>query len=417
MKSFRFFESRYFRKALVFIPIAVLLSFFYTNCGSSFNADQGNQFASTVTSCEPGSRDNLCTVANGVGHQVCNFQGNGYVPNTCVPQYCNEGYGLENGVCKAMVCSPGTTENTCVVGLCTGRQTCNTAGTGYIDGCDTSGCSNGSTIQACVPNTMTACSNSTGSGGQLCNSTGTALVAPCSFSRCNAGYYLQNGQCKTQVCNPAVPHDPQNSAYDCHVDNGIGTQQCNSTGLGFVAGTCVTKTCNEGFALYNGSCHAVVLINKNTAWVKPSGITQVTIECVGGGGSGTNNQSWGLGGCSGKVVTKTLTRSSDAEAYNFVIGAAGYDTNCGWGSNGTGGTSNVLITESKVVNGVNTIVETNLVSAAGGEVSCSSVPAGTYTDSTFSGGGAYGRGGGGVIGANSCGSYGATAGACRILYK
>lgn len=49
-----------------------------------------------VTACDPGAVKS-CSVTNGSGQMVCKADGSGY--GSCVPNKCNSGYHLENGVC------------------------------------------------------------------------------------------------------------------------------------------------------------------------------------------------------------------------------------------------------------------------------------------------------------------------------
>lgn len=86
-------------------------------------------------------------------------------------------------------------------------------------------------------------------------------------------------------------------------------------------------------------------------WTKPSGVTQVLVECWSGGGSGggaTAASSAGGGGAGGQYSRKLITYTSAQQTISYSIGAGGI------GSTGAG------------VSGSNTTWDTNQVVAVGG---------------------------------------------------
>jgi len=71
------------------------------------------------------------------------------------------------------------------------------------------------------------------------------------------------------------------------------------------------------------------------SWTKPTGVTQVVVECWGGGGSGggaSNNQSGGGGGAGGQYARRYIQYSSPSQNISYFLGAGGI------GNTGLGGT-------------------------------------------------------------------------------
>lgn len=401
-------KRNYLRWVLVLLPLCAGLSLFFTNCGNGLTTMGPSGFtpAALKVTCSPGSVG-VCVVGNGKGLQTCNSTGDGFAEGSvCRLQSCNAGFVNDGGVCKPAICAPNSKTIPCAVGMCSGFQSCNAAGTEIIGQCDTSVCNKATTPQNCTPNKSTVCSNATGTGSQLCNSAGTGLVGPCKFELCAVGYNLQDGKCVQNVCDPVFPIAVENPAYDCQLPHGIGSQRCNSMGSGFVPNTCVAKSCDPGYVLTNGVCYANVFIASSQQWVKPQGATTLYIECVGGGGSGDNP---GCGGYPGVAVNTSVLRPFDAEVFVIQIGAAGADPTPAWGGYGNGGTTTIT------VNGV------QILTAPGGLGTCGpegtpQIPQWTISPSAFRSAPGYGTGGGGHAGSNQLGTYGATGGACRILY-
>lgn len=87
-------------------------------------------------------------------------------------------------------------------------------------------------------------------------------------------------------------------------------------------------------------------------WTKPSGVTEVIVECWGGGGAGggaTLADSAGGGGAGGQYARKLIIYSSSSQNISYNIGTGGT------GGTGVGGSGN------------DTTWDTNVVVAKGGE--------------------------------------------------
>ena len=67
-------------------------------CDSGFHVNGGSCRANI---CTPNSTNNSCRVANGSGFQRCNSTGSGFVANTCQARSCDEGFSLLSGRCSA----------------------------------------------------------------------------------------------------------------------------------------------------------------------------------------------------------------------------------------------------------------------------------------------------------------------------
>ena len=64
----------------------------------------------------------------------------------------------------------------------------------------------------------------------------------------------------------------------------------------------------------------------STAWTKPTGITKIVVEVLGGGGSGGGASAQGRGGgggAGGYVMSDVIDVSSTASSTSLTIGAAG----------------------------------------------------------------------------------------------
>jgi hypothetical protein len=87
-------------------------------------------------------------------------------------------------------------------------------------------------------------------------------------------------------------------------------------------------------------------------WTKPAGVTEITVECIGGGGAGgggTANPSGGGGGAGGQYARSILTYESAQQSISYTVGAGA-----------TGGQGDGLA-------GSNSTWNTNQVVAVGGD--------------------------------------------------
>lgn len=86
-------------------------------------------------------------------------------------------------------------------------------------------------------------------------------------------------------------------------------------------------------------------------WTKPTGVTEVIVECWGGGGAGggaTSNPAGGAGGGGGQYSRKYIKYTSPSVGIPYSVGAGGVGT------------------QATIVNGGNTTWQTNVVVAIGG---------------------------------------------------
>lgn len=80
------------------------------------------------------------------------------------------------------------------------------------------------------------------------------------------------------------------------------------------------------------------------SYTKPTGVTQLTVECIGGGGSGggaTATNSGGGGGAGGNYAKKVITYESAQQSISYVVGAGG-TASTGNGTSGSNSTWNSL---------------------------------------------------------------------------
>ncbi|MGE3683876.1 MAG: hypothetical protein AB7G93_19325 [Bdellovibrionales bacterium] len=205
--------------------------------------------SSPIITCTPESEQS-CPLGNGTGTQTCTSSGTWGTCGNLIS--CNSGYTLKDGTCVANACTPNTTQS-CPINNGTGTQTCSSSGTWGACG-NLASCNSGYTLKdgtcvanACTPNTTQSCPINNGTGTQTCSSSGTWGTCG-NLTSCNSGYNLQNGTCVANTCTP-------NTTQSCPINNGTGTQTCNSAGSTW--GTCGNLTsCNSGYNLQNGTCVA-----------------------------------------------------------------------------------------------------------------------------------------------------------------
>lgn len=140
----------------------------------------------------------------------------------------------------------------------------------------------------------------------------------------------------------------------------------------------------------------------DTTWEAPTGVTSVTVECIGAGGAGTTNTGSGGGGAYGRAVT-TVTPGN---TYTIDVGAGGTVP----GSDGADSIFSLAGTTKVSCDGGQGIT----AGGAGGTVANSSASSEFAGGSGIAGVGARGGGGGGGTtgaGANSSGASGANGGA------
>ncbi|MGE0528758.1 MAG: hypothetical protein AB7P49_16955 [Bdellovibrionales bacterium] len=204
-----------------FVFVLAISMILLSGCSKGFESAKSNDKVldpkqnSPSLLCTPSSKQ-PCSTTLGVGTQTCNSSGTAW--GTCGEfTSCNSGYNLQNGTCVANVCTPGASQS---------------------------------------------CTINNGSGTQTCNSSGTQWGACGYLTACNSGYNLQNGTCVANVCTPGA-------SQSCTINNGTGTQTCNSAGSQW--GACGNLTaCNSGYELKNGAC--VVQSPCGEGWLLIKGI-------------------------------------------------------------------------------------------------------------------------------------------------
>lgn len=205
---------------------------------------------------------------------------------------------IENGVGEQKCSASGEEWSECLV------QSCNNGFTRQGEKCVVSPCGNGAVnppscnqcasqnilvngqcvAQVCSPGSLRNCSIQNGVGQQECNSSGTGYGV-CALVQCNTGYVKSGNTCilNPQVCSPG-------SNRTCAIQNGVGQQTCNGSGTGY--GACNVVQCNAGYTANNNTCVQVVqkvcTPNSTQSCQVPNGTGQQIC----------NSQGSGYGSCS-----------------------------------------------------------------------------------------------------------------------
>lgn len=204
--------------------------------------------------------------------------------------------------------------------LATKSKTCNQDGQSYTYGsCTLAGCSALYHISnnSCVAN---SCSPNQGSGNvdckssipfssvayktSTCNSSGSGYIyGSCLVSSCQTGYYIQNNTCVANACAP----DQVFGDVDCKSEipnssNASKSKTCNSLGTDYLYGECSATACQSGYHLQNNSC--------------------VANAC-------TPNQSYGSVDCKSEIPnasSASKTKTCNSFGTDFIYGACTVST-------------------------------------------------------------------------------------------
>lgn len=132
-------------------------------------------------------------------------------------------------------------------------------------------------------------------------------------------------------------------------------------------------------------------------WVKPNGVTKVTVECWGAGGGGggaSNNNQGGGGGAGGQYAIKVVTYNAARQSITYVVGTGG--------PGGSGASSGTV--------GEDTDWQSGVVVAKGGAFGVANNGAGGVGSTTGGVGDTVYEGGDGAAGAVNSGAGGGGAG-------
>jgi hypothetical protein len=179
---------------------------------------------------------------------------------------------------------------------------------------------------------------------------------------------------------------------------GGGGEYAAEPALTVAAGTPVPYSCGTG-GQSGDTLHVITFTQTGAgSWVCPSGVTTVKAECVAGGGQGATG---GGGGGGGEYAAEPALAVTPGKTYKFFIGAAGYNTQWGFGAAGNGGNTTFGPSDTPVT-----------VTAHGGKMprsggTIAGVGGTGYAGTTSFAGGAggtspsYGGGGGGCSGSSA----------------
>ncbi len=249
------------------IEIFVLSAFFFCGCTQGFKSNyeaqqNSNSSLTTIptTLCTP-KKSRSCTVANGLGSQLCQADGSAW--NTCLVASCLTGYARSGNACAAVVASG------CTNGA-SNYPTCNACSANtYFNG---TSC----VAQICVPQSTKSCDIAYGAGSQACQANGSAWNA-CQVTSCTTGYTVSGNTCAPVVastcangasnysaCNACSANKyfngtscvaqicvPQ-STNSCDVANGAGSQTCSANGSAWAQ--CLATSCSPEFTASGTAC-------------------------------------------------------------------------------------------------------------------------------------------------------------------
>jgi hypothetical protein len=153
---------------------------------------------------------------------------------------------------------------------------------------------------------------------------------------------VSRGFCWGTISTPTI----SNSTIAC--GNGTGIFSCSMTGLSsntiYYYRAYATNGSGTSYGqIYSFKTKGYVLIASGSgSWTVPSGVTEINVECWGGGGNGSKmNSSRGAGGGGGAYSKSTIT-VIPGNVYNYFIGSGGA-ANSGANSGGDSDFGNGLV--------------------------------------------------------------------------
>lgn len=142
------------------------------------------------------------------------------------------------------------------------------------------------------------------------------------------------------------------------------------------------------------------------SWTCPTGVTAVSVVCIGGGGGGANGITGGGSGGGGGLAYKNNIAVIPGVSYTVTVGSGGTAVTWSGGGSGQGGNG----ASSSFSNGTIT------VTATGGGQGYPGGGLGGYPSGSYDGGGTGGNGGGSRYGGGGAGGYSGNGGAGGPVY-